>query len=239
MLPFERLRALARSPQDGAVLALEAAECLAWFDEDPAGLVVACRRLLAHHPAEGPLWWLCARVLAAGDPADAAWEARELLRADGTLDVLARGLRDARDRRVDVVEDHEVAAVARGALAGIEVGRLGPGAELGDDLPARVVIVTTALSPSEALVSPTAARVARSGTTHAVPIWLTATVGRLLAPRVFDALLQHLPAAPPADLVRVPVSEFAAVVLDDGIVAPEDLGRYVDCPVAPELLRRV
>ncbi len=221
------------------MLALEAAECLAWFDEDPAGLVVACRRLLAHHPAEGPLWWLCARVLAASDPADAAWEARELLRADATLDVLARGLRDARDRRVDVVEDHEVAAVARGALANIEVGRLGPGAELGDDLPARVVIVAAALSPDEALVSPTAARVARSGAAHGVPVWLAAGVGRLLAARVFDALLHHLPAAPPADLVRMPVSEVAAVVLDDGIVAPEDLARHLDCPVAPELLRRV
>ena len=45
------------------------------FDDDPAGLVVTCRRLLMHHPDCAPLWWLCARVLAAPDPSEAAWEA--------------------------------------------------------------------------------------------------------------------------------------------------------------------
>ena len=35
---------------------------------DPAGLVVACRRIVERHPNSGPLWWLCASVLAAPDP---------------------------------------------------------------------------------------------------------------------------------------------------------------------------
>ncbi|HKA94359.1 MAG TPA: hypothetical protein VKE97_11180, partial [Acidimicrobiia bacterium] len=66
MQPFERLRYLARwSDEDDTALVSEAADCLAGFADDPAGLVVACRRLLSHHPAAGALWWLCARVLAA------------------------------------------------------------------------------------------------------------------------------------------------------------------------------
>ena len=84
MMPFERLRAIARHGADDRTLVAEAADCLAEFDDDPAGLVVTCRRLLHHHPACGPLWWLSARVLAAPDTSEAAWEAEELVRADRT-----------------------------------------------------------------------------------------------------------------------------------------------------------
>src|SRR5438034_3535381 len=68
MQPFERLRYIARHGADDRTLVVEAADCLADFDGDPAGLVVTCRRLLHHHPDCGPLWWLCARVLVAPAP---------------------------------------------------------------------------------------------------------------------------------------------------------------------------
>ena len=89
MLPFERLRALARYSGDDQELVLEAASCLADFAEDPAQLVTVCRRLLAHHPASGALWWTCAHVLAAGDPASGAREATDRLNRDGTASRLA------------------------------------------------------------------------------------------------------------------------------------------------------
>ncbi|HEX9506375.1 MAG TPA: hypothetical protein VGA62_10265, partial [Acidimicrobiia bacterium] len=73
MQPFERLRYLARHSGADRALVAEAADCLAEFDDDPAGLVVTCRRLLDHHPDCAPLWWLCARVLGAPDPSDASW----------------------------------------------------------------------------------------------------------------------------------------------------------------------
>ena len=82
--PFERLRRIARHSGDDRTLVAEAADCLAEFDTDPAGLVVTCRRLLQHHPDCAPLWWLCARVLAAPEPSDAAWEAEGLVRDDRT-----------------------------------------------------------------------------------------------------------------------------------------------------------
>ena len=65
MHPVERLRSVSRWAVDDDALAAEAAEALAAFSFDPAGLVVSCRRLLAHHVGNGPLWWLCSRVLAA------------------------------------------------------------------------------------------------------------------------------------------------------------------------------
>ena len=63
--PFERLRYLARwSGEDRSALVSEAADCLADFADDiRPGSSSSCRRLLAHHPACGPLWWLCARGL--------------------------------------------------------------------------------------------------------------------------------------------------------------------------------
>ena len=47
--PFERLRAIARHGGDDRLLVAEAADCLGEFDDDPAALVVTCRRLLHHH----------------------------------------------------------------------------------------------------------------------------------------------------------------------------------------------
>ena len=55
MLPFERLRYLARYAGDDRTLVEEAADYLADFDDNPAQLVLMCRRLLAHHATSGPL----------------------------------------------------------------------------------------------------------------------------------------------------------------------------------------
>jgi len=66
--PAERLRAVTRRHTDEERLAVEAADALAGFAHEPASLVVACRRVLAHHRSCSPLWWVCARILAAADP---------------------------------------------------------------------------------------------------------------------------------------------------------------------------
>ena len=90
--PAERLRSVTRRTVSDDALAIEAADTLRGFASDPASLVVACRRVLAHHPAHGALWWVCARILAAPDPAAAAREAERLLDADRTANRLAATL---------------------------------------------------------------------------------------------------------------------------------------------------
>src|SRR6058998_1569659 len=90
--PAERLRAVTRRSLDDESLAAEAADALAGFASEPASLVVACRRVLAHHRACGPLWWVCARILAAADPAMGAHEAARLLETDRTADRLGATL---------------------------------------------------------------------------------------------------------------------------------------------------
>ena len=96
--PAERLRAVTRRRVDEDRLAIEAADALAGFASEPASLVVACRRVLAHHRSCGPLWWVCSRILAAADPAMGAHEASRLLEADRTADRLGRDAAAARRR---------------------------------------------------------------------------------------------------------------------------------------------
>ncbi len=242
MLPFERLRAIARSVEDGATLAIDAAECLAYFEDDPAGLVVACRRLLAHHPTIGPLWWLSARVLAAAEPAEAAWEAQETLRNDETPAVLSRALRGVPGVEVGVVEDRDLFRIARAALGTDATVRLVHGPVLEGVGGGPVLIRAEALSPSEALLTPHAADVVDACRDTPRAIWLVGGVGCLLPPKVYDALLAHLPGAQSqttSPVLARDLMAFDGVVLPGGFVPPATVGRYLDCPVAPELLRRI
>ena len=88
--PIERLRYVARAteaPADSVVR--EAAWSLASFADDPASMVTACRRLVDRHPGNGPIWWLCARILTAGDAEQEAARCVDELDADRTLRDLA------------------------------------------------------------------------------------------------------------------------------------------------------
>src|SRR5438093_11463754 len=90
MHPIERLRWVARAPDNEvSLLAAEAADALAAFADDPAGLVIACRRLIERRPACAPLWWIASRVLCALDPGLEAVTAAVELERDPTAALLA------------------------------------------------------------------------------------------------------------------------------------------------------
>src|SRR5436190_24172852 len=90
--PAERLRSVTRRHVDDDRLAAEAAGALEGFAAEPASLVVACRRVLAHHPAQGALWWVCARILAAAEPRSEARAVVNALDTDRTADRLGASL---------------------------------------------------------------------------------------------------------------------------------------------------
>jgi hypothetical protein len=93
MHPIERLRWVARAPDaDVSLATAEAAAALAEFAADPAGLVIACRRLIERRPACGPLWWVASRVLCALDPGVEADRAAADLERDPTASLLAADL---------------------------------------------------------------------------------------------------------------------------------------------------
>ena len=93
MHPIERLRYVARaSGVEQAQLVRETADSLTTFRHDPAGMVMACRRMLARHPTSGPLWWLTSRVCTAVDPVAEAHRSADLFDADRTARELALAL---------------------------------------------------------------------------------------------------------------------------------------------------
>jgi hypothetical protein len=157
--PFERLRRLARDPGPAGDEAdqwfvAEAADCLAGFADDPAGLVVACRRLLAHHPTAGVLWWLCSRVLTAPDAADAAWEAARRLDEDRTAERLRDWLPFPHDETIAVLEWPPVTGAALGERTDLDLAvapRRSGGGRLGSRL--RIAGANARLVPEPELMA--------------------------------------------------------------------------------------
>src|SRR4051812_47904986 len=91
--PIERLRYVARSHGgDQRLLVRETAGALRGLGLDPAGLVVACRRIVERHPTSGPLWWLCSSVVAAPAPFEVAARLADRIEDDPTPEVLIDAL---------------------------------------------------------------------------------------------------------------------------------------------------
>jgi hypothetical protein len=256
MQPFERLRSVARrGGDDDAAVVTEAADCLSGFGDDPAGLVMACRQLLHHHPASGPLWWLCARVLTAPDSAEMALDSWELLHEDRTAERLASRLPFPHDEPVAILGWSDTVGEALAERPDLDafVVRV-PNADprmhqrmRRSEHPVRVVdaIEAGALSPSHALVEaraagPTTALVAAGSVDlldeldARVTVWLVAGAGRVLPERLFAAMRT---ASAHARLEEVPLERFDRVAGPAGLDPPDRVPRRVDCPVAPELLR--
>ncbi len=232
--PIERLRYVARAGWAGpSVLAAEAAWAFADLAEREApALVPACRRLLDRQPGCGPLWWVAARVLSAGDPVSEAVRCAQDLEDDPTpslvLQVIPAGAR--------AVRHGGVGEVASADLAIVEVEALGAGG-----------MVTEASTAG--LVE--AARAAE------VPIWLEGGVGRALPQRLWEAMASRmrspLAAHPPRTLpgahartARMVPSKGHGLLLDhagvEKVVGPGGLQSLasalasIDCPEPPELL---
>lgn len=216
--PAERLRAVTRRNVADERLAAEAADALTGFAREPASLVVACRRVLAHHPSHGALWWVCARILAAADPVSAAKEAVRLLDSDRTADRLAATLPlvddpavvavvgwpaavdEALGERVDIpavalrVEgtDPTLALRYRHGDRGVRVAE--PWDPTLTDV-ARLLVPAAAVGPDIALVPAGTGQAIDDLRAAAEEIWLIADVGRVLPARLFDAMLHATRAA--------------------------------------------
>jgi len=214
--PIERLRYVARSgfgPPDA--LAAEAAWALSDLAErEPQAVLPACRRLLARHPGCGPLWWVAARIVTAGDPVVEGERCAEALECD----------------RTDELLDEAVAPAARLVRRG----------GVGDVASADIVLVNAdACGGGQMVVDADVLGLLEAARVVEVPVWVQAGVGRILPPRLFAALERKLEAAPEAHAgVVVELTGVARLVGPHGAQTPAvALGR-VDCPEPPELLAR-
>jgi hypothetical protein len=222
--PIEMLRHVARSRGgDPGELGAEAAWSLsALAMEDPAAVLPACRRLLERHPSCGPLWWVSARVLVAGDPVAEAERCAGMLVEDPTADVLRaarRGEGGAGPRRI--VRGGGVGEVAAAEAVLVEARAIGPGS----------MAVSTA---SRALFQAAEA----AGT----PLWVLSGVGRVLPQRLWAALEQRLSMDREGDSASVAIESLAGVariIGPAGIRKPGDLPADSDgCPEPAELTAR-
>jgi len=262
--PIERLRFVARAtgaPADDVVQ--EAAASLASFADDPVSLVTACRRLIDRHPANGPIWWLCARTLLAADPADEAWRCHSDFVGDPTVDELAHALPegaavavigwperlappfarrgDVQVRVVDVDGDGPgfVRALERFDVDAVDVPVSGLAtAVAASDL---VVLDASAIGPRDALVAPggwAAAAVARASER---PVWLVGGRGRAVPAGLWPALQRRLGGAARApweqDHDPLPLELVDQVAGPGGLRTVADALATVDTPDAAELRR--
>lgn len=263
MHPIERLRYVARAGGvDQGELVREAAAALSGLSDDPGGLIMSCRRLLARHPTAGALWFLCARLLTAADVRAEAWHATEELEHDKTPGHLARLLPE--EARLTVVGYPELTALAlpkRGDVEVLAIDASGDGTQLvrrlrnadvdAVDVPDAgvaaavaasdvVVLEASSLGPT-GFVAPTGSRAAAAVAKHAgVPVWLVAGVGRALPPRFWDAATAGLGGDEPWEHAEelVPLDLADRAVGPDGGRAASDLARRADCAPVPELLER-
>jgi hypothetical protein len=261
--PIERLRYVARAGSvDAGELVREAAGALGGMGADPTGLVLSCKRLVDRQPTAGPMWWLCARLLAAAEPRAEAWRCVGELDDDPTARRLADELPD--DARVTVLGWPELVADAlprRGDLEVLVVDAAGEGTAFArrlraadvdaDEVPEAgtgaaaatsdvVVLEATAMGAGR-LLAPSGSLAAAAVARHAgVPVWVVAGVGRALPGPLWEALVSRLdPGAPWEDVVELVPLDLVDVVLGPaGCSTPEQAATRADCGVAAELLER-
>jgi hypothetical protein len=262
MHPIERLRWIARDHEEApTTLAVEAAWAISdLVNDEPAAVITACRRLVESHVTVGPLWWVAATVLAAGDPDQAARRVVAELISDPTAELLAAGLGDQfggdaplvvvcpAETVVEAFSHRPVAFVRavgsspalRGQVrrfATVAATAEGFGFEEAEQAvhgAAAVLVEALAAGTRGVLVAAAAAPLAKVAQCASVPLWGVAGVGRVLCDQLLDQVLRR--AGDGVELVET--ARFDLVAGPDGLQAPVQALARNTCPPAPELLVR-
>ena len=214
MHPIERLRYVARAEwAPAALLASEAAWGLGELVEREAAAVLpACRRLIDRHPGCGPLWWVAARILTAGDPVAEAGRCADALDDDPTIELLAEELDASR---------HVVRHGGMGEVAGAEV----------------VVVRSDAIGVGGMVVDGDDIGMIEAARAAEVPIWVEGGVGRVLPARLWDALESRLRMAGSSRSgAVVSLQGVDHIAGPSGIHSVRVALESTDCPEPPELL---
>lgn len=265
MHPIEHLRHVARARGvDAASLVRETAIALGSLGGDRANLVIACRRIVERHPEAGPLWWLCANVLTAADPAECAWNLADEVEHDRAPRAIAAALpADATVLTIGWPPVGGEALMRRGDAtvlcadsrfeASAFLQRLERRDVACEPVPAEAVARAAAVS-DVVLIDATAAcatRVLAPVGSHVLaavarsvgtPVWLAVGVGRRLPVDYVDAIAERTigrvaAAGWDVDLDDVPVDLLTHVASADGVAGQVAAALAGGGPFVPELLR--
>lgn len=263
MHPIEHLRFIARSSgADQRVLVHETASALRALGDDPAGLLVSCRRIVERHPTSGAMWWFAATVLASAEPRSACRAAAALVTDDLTPLVLAEALPEG--ARVCVIGWPDLvgeALLSRGDVEVLAVDSLDQGsafvhrlersevaaevvepggvaaAVLSADL---VLLEALAASPDEILAAPGSRAAASVAYCAGVAVWMAVGCGRVVPAAAFGSIVERvLDVRQPwcAEAEVVPLALATDVVRHDGRRPADQAPLVAECAAVPELLR--
>lgn len=253
---------MARSRGAGATsLVVETAGALRGLGLDPAGLVVACRRIVERHPSSGPLWWLCAHVVTSPDPLGTARQVAATFDDDTTAAELALALPEdatvcvagwsdivgeALARRGDITTlvvdiDDDAAGLARGLHRMGQEAEIVPAAGAAAAARAADVVIVEALaaSPDELLAALGSRPLAAAAYCDEVPVWAVVGMGRVLPASLFAAACERVADRRmpwDAEAESLPLALCTNVLGIDGLRS-EAVPLVVECPNAVELLR--
>jgi len=244
------------------MLVRETAGAVAGLDLDPAGLVVACRRIVERHGTSGPLWWLCANLVTSANPFREAWGLSDHIEGDPTpaqlLELLPDGATvcvvgwpdlagEALIRRGDITalvidaDDSGSSFVRRLQRADVdaeEVSAAGTAAAVAaSDL---VIVEAVAAGPDGALCSLGSHAAAAVGYCSETPVWLVAGRGRRLPLQMWAAMQQRLDDSDDGwnlDVEVVPLAMISTVIGEFGAADADAAAMAAECPMAFELLR--
>ena len=252
---MERLRYVARSGGgDPASVVVDTVEALRSLAPGPGELVTLCRNLVDRAITCGPLWWLCAHLLADADALATAWDLADDIGDDPTADRLATALPAdatvvtvgnpatvgaALCRRGDVAVLAIDAVHATNALirrldrSDVESEVVAPEAMLGAIRRADLVLLEADACSTELVIATTGSGLAAVAAAHAgVPVWLVAGRGRRLPVTYVDAIEARCD----EDVESFPVDLVAKVAGPDGVRALGPGRLAPECPLASELI---
>ena len=264
MHPIERLRYVARaSGGDQRMLVRETAGAIRGLQFEPAGLVIACRRIVERHPTSGPMFWFCSSLLTASQPFDACYELASEIENDPTPDHLFDLLPDdatvcvvgwpdligdAVMRRGDVrvlavdADDEGSSFVRRLQRSDIDAEIVPPAGIAAAAVAADIVLVEAlAAAGGDVLASTGSRALASVAYCSEVPTWLVAGRGRRLPDALFTTMTTRVADVRvpwDADAESVPLALFSSVIGPAGAVdpaAPDVLAP--ECAMAHELVR--
>jgi len=245
------------------MLVRETAGALRGLQFEPAGLVIACRRIVERHPTSGPLWWFCLSLLTSARPFDAAHQLAsevehdrtpdhlfDLLPDDATVCVVGWPdlIGDAVMRRGDIrvlavdADDEGSSFVRRLQRADIEA-EVVPAAGIAAAAVAADVVLVEAMAagPGEVLAAPGSRALASVAYCSEVPTWLVAGRGRRLPEALFTTMSTRIADVRvpwDADAEPLPLALFGSVIGPDGPFDATTPGVLdAECAMAHELVK--
>ncbi len=261
MHPIEHLRYVARARgADPISLVRETAAALGGLIHEPAGIVLAVRRIVQRHPTAGSLWWLCSHVLGANDPFAAIRRCEDELEADKTIKTLRdlvpqdavvcvvgwptavlHALAPRSDLKIFVVESNGDGDAAVDRLQRIDVdATLIQHENLSRVISQCDIVIIEALATG-------ASDVLCSGGSHAVaalayceqkPVWLVTSCGTRLPESLWIGMLADVSADSESAVDVVPVSLVKQIISPNGVTQDVTTPFIAECPPTTELLRR-